>query len=449
MLVARNQRPLLKVSGVSWLFVAAVMFCSLPRPARGRVFTQKIWEVSQFPVIGSAMTKPSGWTAKSGLYFVLFFGAVNLFADFAYEGARSVGGPFLAMLGASGLIAAMVGGFGELVGYTLRLVSGRWADRSRAYWPITLLGYALQMMVIPLLALAGSWQAAALLMVVERMGKAIRNPPRDVMLSQAGEIMGRGWAFGVNEALDQLGAFLGPIAVAAVYVVRHDYRIAFAWLAVPAVTVLLLVVIACLRFPRAGDVAHIPDEDSGSSYPPVFWWYAAGSALVAFGFADYALIAFHFAKSHVLPAQTIPIVYAFAMLAGGVGSLLFGKLYDRYGLKILLPVTVIGAFFAPLAFLGGYGGAVLGMLLWGLGLSVHESVIPAAVAAMIPVSRRAGAYGMFTTLFGVAWFVGSAIEGALYDRSIVALVIVAFGAQLLALWPIGMAIKLSRGQMAS
>ena len=162
-------------------------------------------------------SKPAGLTAKAGLYFVLLFGAVNLFADFSYEGARSVSGPFLALLGASGFVAGTVGGLGELVGYALRLVSGRWADRSHRYWLITGLGYLVQMTVIPLLALAASWQAAAALMVFERMGKAIRNPPRDVMLSEAGRHMGVGWAFGINEALDQLGAFLGPLAVAVIY----------------------------------------------------------------------------------------------------------------------------------------------------------------------------------------------------------------------------------------
>ncbi|HUE64573.1 MAG TPA: MFS transporter [Rhizomicrobium sp.] len=383
----------------------------------------------------------TSWTARTGLCFVLLFGAVNLFADFAYEGARSVGGPFLATLGASGLVAGLVGGGGEFIGYALRLVSGRWADRSGRYWLITLLGYLVQMVAVPMLALAGSWQAAAALMVAERLGKAIRNPPRDVMLSQAGEVIGRGWAFGVNEALDQLGAFAGPIMVAAVYAARKEYTSAFAWLAVPAAMVLLLVVTARFTFPRAGVIARSTDAQKVRGYPEVFWWYAAASGLVAFGFADYALIAFHFARAGVMPAVAVPVVYAFGMLAGGAGSLLFGKLYDHIGLKVLVPVTVAGAFFAPLVFLGGYGMAVFGVMLWGLAEGVHESVMPAAVAAMIPAERRAGAYGLFTTIFGLAWFLGSAIEGALYDQAIVALVAVAMAAQLLALWPLLVAVK--------
>ena len=383
----------------------------------------------------------AGWTKRTALAFVLLFGAVNLFADFAYEGARSVGGPFLAGLGATGLIAGLVGGFGEFVGYALRLLSGRWADRSHRYWLITILGYLVQMIAVPALALAGSWQAAAALMVMERMGKAVRNPPRNVMLSEAGEVIGRGWAFGVNEALDQIGAFVGPMVVAAVYATRQDYSAAFAWLAVPAAVVMLLVLTARFRFPHAAEITRVAGTGDAKGYPAAFWWYAAASALVAFGFADYSLIAFHFARAGVMPAVVVPIVYAFGMLSGGAGALLLGKLYDHVGLKVLVPVTIAGAFFAPLVFLGGYAYAVFGVMLWGLASGVQESVMAAAVADMIPAQRRASAYGVFTTVFGLAWFAGSAVEGALYDRSVVALVVVAMSAQLIAVVPLLIAVK--------
>jgi len=390
------------------------------------------------------MTQSNAWTARTGLSFVLLFGAVNLFADFAYEGARSVGGPFLAVLGASGLIAGLVGGFGEFIGYGLRLISGRWADRSGRYWLITILGYLVQMIAVPALALAGSWQAAAALMVMERMGKAIRNPPRDVMLSEAGEVIGRGWAFGVNEALDQLGAFAGPLVVAAVYAERQDYAVAFAWLAIPAAAVLVLVLAARITFPKAAEIKRDEAGAERDGYPRVFWWYAAASAMLAFGFADYSLIAFHFAKGGVMPAVAVPVVYAFSMLVSGAGSLFFGKLYDHIGLKVLVPVTIVGAFFAPLVFMGGYAFAVFGVMLWGLASGVHESVMAAAVADMIPASRRAGAYGMFTTIFGVAWFAGSALQGELYDHSIMALVAVAMAVQLAAVVPFLIAVKGTR-----
>lgn len=388
------------------------------------------------------------WSAKSGFYFVLLFGAVNLFADATYEGARGVNGPFLATLGASGFIVGSVTGFGEFLGYALRLVSGRWADRSHLYWPITIGGYIVQMAAVPALALAGSWQLAALFILLERIGRATRNPPRDVMLAQAGEQIGRGWAFGVNEALDQLGAFIGPLAVAGIFAWRHNYQLAFAFLAIPAIATLLLVFSARIKFPHAGRVDRVPGPLQDRRYPRAFWWFCAGSALVGFGFADYSLIAFHLSKAQTVPHVWIPIFYALAMAAGGFGSLLMGKLFDQVGLIILVPVTVIAAAYAPLAFFGGFSMALVGSLLWGIGLGAHESVMQAAVAHMIPQERLGSAYGFFGGIFGVAWFAGSAALGALYDISIPAAVALAVITQLLAVVPLMTAVRIVRRDAA-
>ncbi len=388
------------------------------------------------------------WSAKSGFYFVVLFGAVNLFADMTYEGARSVNGPFLATLGASGFIVGSVTGFGEFLGYALRLVSGRWADRSHLYWPITIGGYIVQMVAVPALALAGSWQLAALFILLERIGRATRNPPRDVMLAQAGEQIGRGWAFGVNEALDQLGAFVGPLAVAGILFWRQNYQLAFAFLAIPAIATLLLVFGAGIKFPNAGRVEREAGPPHVGHYPLGFWWFCFGSALVGFGFADYSLIAFHMSKTQAVPHGWIPIFYALAMAAGGLGSLLMGKLFDRAGLIVLVPVTVIAAAYAPLAFFGGFSLALVGTLLWGIGLGAHESVMQAAVARMIPRAQLGSAYGLFGAIFGIAWFAGSAAIGALYDVSIPAAVALAVIAQLLAVVPLMIAVRRVRQERA-
>lgn len=393
------------------------------------------------------MTQP-GEFGKAALYFVLLFGVVNLFADMAYEGARGVTGPFLGMLGASAFVVGSVTGFGEFLGYALRLVSGRLADRSRLYWPITLMGYVVQMASVPLLALAGSWPSAAALIFLERIGKATRNPPRNVMLSQAGRQMGLGWAFGINEGLDQLGALLGPLAVAGLLAWRHSYSLAFAALGIPAFMTLLLVAIARMRFPYAGRIERrreAPVADVGH-YPPAFWWYCLGAGLVGFGFADYSLVAFHFSRAHVVPGPWIPIFYAIAMGAGGLGSLLLGKLFDRHGLMVLIPVTLIVAAYAPLAFLGGFGLALAGALLWGIGLGAHESVMEAAVADMVAPERLGSAYGLFGVVFGAAWFAGSATLGALYDHSVLAATLVAAASQLCALAPLMIAARMGRGE---
>jgi|SRR5579872_404342 len=381
------------------------------------------------------------WSARSGLAFVLLFGAVNLFADMTYEGARSVTGPYLGMLGASGFVVGAVTGFGEFLGYALRLVSGRWADASRLYWPITILGYIVQMVAVPLLALSGSWPAAAVLILLERIGRATRNPPRDVMLAEAGEEMGRGWAFGVNEAMDQCGALIGPLAVAGIMAWKGNFQLAFAFLALPAIVTLLLVLGARFTFPDAGRIEKEPQSAQLGRYPTSYWWYCLGAGLVGFGFADYSLIGFHLSKTHIVTNDWIPLFYAFAMGAGGLGSLIIGKLFDRLGLFVLLPVTVVVAVYAPLAFFGGFTLSLIGALLWGIGLGAHESAMQAAVAQMIPRERLGSAYGVFGAIFGVAWFIGSAALGALYDVSIGATVALAIAAQLLAVVPIAIAAR--------
>ena len=377
------------------------------------------------------MTADSRSTA---VRFVVLVGVMSFFADFTYEGARSVSGPYLAVLGASGTIVGIVAGAGELAGYGLRLVSGRLADRTNAFWPIAIVGYVVQMLAVPCLALTGSWQAASALLILERVGKAIRNPPRDVLLSHAGEqIGGIGWAFGLHEALDQFGALFGPLLVAAVLAGTQRYHRAFATLAFPAMATLTVLTIARLTFPRPPHLHHDPEPVAARGLPRVFFVYLTGAALVAAGFADFALVAFHFERTRVISATQVPLFYAAAMGASGIGSLVFGRLFDRRGLGVLVPLTVGSALFAPLVFLGGRGAALAGCVLWGIGMGVHEALIPAAVAPLVGRAHRASAYGLFTAVYGVAWFAGSALMGVLYDRSIAITVAFCVALQLAAL----------------
>jgi predicted MFS family arabinose efflux permease len=381
--------------------------------------------------------------AKSGLLFVVAFGIVSLFADMTYEGMRAISGPFLLSLGASGFAVGVIGGTSGLAGYALRLVSGRAADATHLYWPITLAGYLVQMVSVPMLALAGNWQVAALLIVLERAGKAIRNPPRDVMLSRAGEHIGQGWAFGLHEALDQTGAMIGPLAAALVLAMRHDYRLAFAWLAVPAAITLLLVVGVRFSYPKAGHI--LPGEKQEvASTSPAFSAYCVAVALMGFGFADYSLIAFHFAREGAVSATWIPIFYAVAMGTAGAASLVFGRWYDRRGLSVLTPAIFAGVLVAPLCFFGGFWVALAGTALWGVALGVHESIMSAAIADMVPLQSRARAYGLFTAIFGIAWFLGSSVLGFLYDKSLPALAGLSVAVTLAALAPLQIAIRAGR-----
>ena len=361
--------------------------------------------------------------SSPALKFVLMVGIMSFFADFTYEGSRSITGPFLGMLGAGAFTISVISGAGEFIGYNIRLFSGRGADRTGRYWPITIGGYVLQMSVVPLLALAGNWQVAALLIIAERIGKGIRNPPRDAMLSHAAKDIGYGWAFGVHEALDQFGALFGPLLVALILATgHHDYKVAFAVLAVPAVIMLSLLAVARLLYPRPQDLVAKPAQVTGEGLPRVFWIYAGGAALAAAGFADFPLIAYHFTRAGTVSPALSPVFYAIAMAVSGSGSLILGRAFDRAGIGVLVPLTIVAAAYAPLAFLGGFWAILVGVSLWGLGMGVQESLIPAAVAPMVSPDRRAFAYGLFTGIYGTAWVLGSIVIGILVSVSLTGLV---------------------------
>jgi MFS family permease len=376
------------------------------------------------------MASSSNLSKQSALKFVVIIGVVSLFADMTYEGARSITGPYLAFLGASGTIVGIVAGFGELIGYGLRLVSGYISDRTGRYWPITLVGYVINMLAVPLLALAGSWPLAALLMIAERAGKAIRNPPRDAMLSHATHEMGRGWGFGIHEALDQIGAVLGPLIVTAVLYFKGSYQTGFAVLLVPALLALSVLLAARLLYPHPRDLETILPELETKGFSRKFWLYLVAASLVGAGYIDFPLIAYHFEKASVVSDNWIPVFYAVAMGVDALAALLFGYLFDRIGFSILITVSFVSAFFAPLVLLGGFYLALVGMGLWGVGMGAQESIMRAAIAEMVPINRRASAYGIFNAGYGLLWFLGSALMGFLYDVSIPYLILFSVAAQL-------------------
>jgi MFS family permease len=373
-------------------------------------------------------------TASPAVKFVVMVGVMSFFADFTYEGSRSITGPYLGLLGAGAFTISVVSGAGEFIGYNIRMFSGRGADRTGRYWPITIGGYLLQMSVVPLLALAGNWQVAAVLIIAERIGKGIRNPPRDAMLSHAAADIGYGRAFGIHEALDQFGALFGPLLVAVVLAVsHHDYTVAFASLAVPAVIMLSLLAVARLVYPRPQDLAAGPARVTTEGLPRVFWVYLGGAALAAAGFADFPLIAYHFQRAGTVSATLTPVFYAVAMAVSGAGSLALGRVFDRAGIGVLVPLTIVAAAYAPLAFLGGFWAVLVGVSLWGLGMGVQESLIPAAVAPMVPPDRRASAYGLFTGVYGTAWVLGSIVIGILVSVSVGGLVAFCVASELAAI----------------
>jgi len=371
---------------------------------------------------------------QSAIRFIVAIGTISLFADVTYEGARSINGPFLGTLGASAAAIGITAGAGELIGYVLRLFSGAAADRTQRYWSFTIIGYCINLLAVPLMALANHWGIAAALIIAERAGKAIRTPARDVMLSQASKIVGRGWGFGLHEFMDQFGAFLGPLMVALVLKQTGHYSSAYALLAIPAGLALASMFTAIKFYPDSSRFEETKTPDVAvKKLPRAFWIYVIAAGLVATGVVDYPLIAFHFQRTSLVSPATIPVFYAIAMGVEGLMALLFGKLFDRIGTGALIVGVLLSAASTPLVFFGSLYVALAGMALWGAGMGAQQTTLRARIADLVPAAKRGSAYGIFNTVFGILWFAGSSAIGILYGRSLIAAVVFAAAAQLAAI----------------
>ena len=372
--------------------------------------------------------------SKSALQFVLIVGIVNFFADFTYEGARGIVGPFLGSLGASAAIIGFVAGIGELMGYGLRSVSGYFADKSHRHWAFASVGYTINMLAVPALALTGQWPVASGLVITERVGRGIRKPTVEAMLSFAGKSIGAGWVFGLNEALDQAGATIGPLLMALILYLHGEFRLGFGVLLIPALCCLVTLISARLLHPRPHELEEGAEHTLVATHlTRAYWIYLAAGGLIAAGFADFALIGFHFHKANVVSADLIPVFYSVAMASSALASIPLGRLFDRFGAKISVFAFPISAAAAPLVFLGTSTVALIGMIVWGIGMSAQGSLFQAMLTGVIPAQKRSTAFGLFDTGYGIAWFVGSAAMGLLYDKSLMALALFSMILQLSAI----------------
>jgi MFS family permease len=360
----------------------------------------------------------------SPMRFVIAFGLISALGDFVYEGARSITGPFLATLGASAALVGFITGAGEAVALVFRFWTGRIADRSEKHWTQSILGYAMTFVSVPLMAVAQNIWPASILVITERFGKAVRTPARDTMLAQASVEIGRGKAFSYHEALDQSGAFVGPLVVAAAIALGGGYRWGFGILAIPAIAAMVVIFRVRSAVPAPAAYEHAvdpprPDEHlEPSKLPARFWWYAGYTAMSMLGFATFAVLAYHLQVQHVVKEAVIPIVYAVAMGAAALGALVSGRLYDAIGLRGLVVIPFFTAIVPFLSFSTTPALVWIGAAVWGVGLGMHESTQRAAVADIVPRIRRGSGYGTFTAIYGLAWMAGGTLIGALYGHSV-------------------------------
>jgi len=373
--------------------------------------------------------------------FVVAMGFVSMLADVAYEGSRAITGPFLASLGVSAVAVGAITGVGEAIGFAGRLGSGPLADKTRAYWPLLIVGYAMTVVAVPFLGITKVVWIVATLIFIERAGKAVRRPAKDVILSHATSAIGRGRGFAVHEALDQFGAVLGPLAVAGVFHLTHNYAPTFAMLAIPGFVVMVLLLRLRGRVrdpstyeedPSAGPAGSRSTSGAASARPPLgrpFWWYLSFATVTTIGYSTFGVVGFHLVRSGLASPAEVAVIYAAAMVVDALAALAVGALFDRVGKRVLLAIPLLAAAIPPLAFSRNLAPAITGVLIWGAVMGIQESVLRAAVADLIPSARRGTAYGIFAAAIGAAALVGGVLTGALYETSLPLLVAVVAGIQ--------------------
>ncbi|MCX5694229.1 MAG: MFS transporter [Candidatus Omnitrophica bacterium] len=386
---------------------------------------------------------------KSAYKLIFLFGLVSLFGDMVYEGARSVNGPYLKTLGANAAIVGLVAGLAEFLGYAVRLFSGYFADKTKAYWLFTFLGYGL-LVSVPLLALTGIWQVAVVFIVLERLGKAIRSPAKDTILSQATKQVGTGFGFAIAEVLDQIGAISGPLIFTILFVVIGkgdrslvDYQHGYTLLWVPLALVLFCIFFAWRAVPNPEVL-----ENSPSTHPEpdklskIFWIYTIFTFITTLGFANFALVGFHLKAKHVLTDAQIPLFYALAMGVDAVAAMAIGKTYDIFktkrgnekaGLITLIAIPAFSLFIPGLVFSTKFFLVLIGVIIWGIVMGCHETVMKSAIADLTSLKKRGTGYGIFNAAYGLAIFIGSALTGFLYEYSISTVIIASVLIEIIAL----------------
>ena len=383
--------------------------------------------------------KKSKKALSGALAFITLMCIVSLFSDMTHEGARSILGEYLNLTGASAATIGFVSGVGELCGYSLRLLSGFVADKTKKYWTLIIAGYTMQVLAIPLLAFVpeNGWIIACGLVIMERVGKAVKKPAKNTLVSFAASEIGTGKGFAYQEFLDQLGAFLGPVILFVISLVKgtgalfSTYRTCFFILGIPAMITIALVIISKNRYPHPEMFEKEVDESTEFKMEKPFAIYMTAICLYAFGFADFTMITLHAAKTEAFPAASLSLLYALAMAVDAFAALFFGWLFDKIGLKAMVPATVCSAFFACFIFLTDNPASIIvGIVLWGIGMGAEDSIMKAAISKIVPRNMRSTGYGIFETGYGIAWFLGSWLLGALYDFNPVCLVAVSVAAQL-------------------
>ena len=378
---------------------------------------------------------------------VFAFGLVSLAADMVYEGMRAMAGPLLGDLGASALTVGLVTGAGEGIALMLRLVTGAWADQGQNHWRLTVIGYAITAVCVPLLAVtpflgAAGLATAAALILLERTGKAVRSPAKSALLARMATETGRGKGFGVHKAMDQVGAFSGPLLLSGMAALTGVLWPGFAILAIPGALSLLLLAQLRRHAPIVEEENDAPPPSKGvlaglraaigTELPGAFHVFSLATAFMTAGLMTFGVISFRLVDRDIVSAAVVPLVYAAAMAIEAVGALVTGQLFDRWGGGVLLAVPALVAGVPLLVFADTVWVVFAGIAVWGVATAIQDSTVKAYVADLVPNARRATAYGVFAAVQGLGALGGGALAGALVEHHLSVLATVVAAMQVIA-----------------
>lgn len=351
-------------------------------------------------------------TQKNAFSLIFLFGLISLFGDIIYEGVRSITAPFLSSLGATAIIIGFFSGLGEFLTHSLRFFSGYISDRKKIYWLFIILGYGL-ICSLPFLAWIGSWKIAVSLLLLERIGKAIRTPARDTLISFAGKNLGVGKSFGIHELFDQIGAILGPLIFLFVLSRFKSYSLGFKLMWFPYFLLIIILIAARKQY----NIKIEKEIKRRSDFITLeFLLYLIFVFLSLAGLVNFQLISYHLKIKEIVDVSKIPVFYLLAMGIDGIVAFFIGNLYDRIKFKTLILVPVITILISFFSFSKSVIFSIIGVLLLGMVIGFHETVLRAAVADIASAGKRGFAYGIFSSIYGFSIFVSGWIIGFLYEK---------------------------------
>ncbi|MCM8817960.1 MAG: MFS transporter [Candidatus Omnitrophica bacterium] len=354
---------------------------------------------------------------KEAISTIIFFGIVSLFGDIIYEGIRSINGPFLYSLGASALIVGFFSGFGEFLTYILRFLSGYFIDKKRNYWLFTITGYFL-ICSLPLLAYVKIWQIAIFLFLVERIGKGIRTPARDTLISFAGKNIGYGKSFGIHELLDQIGAVLGPLIFYFILSKYKNYSIAFKLMWIPFIFLIASLILAKKNYKIIIEKNNYEMQRTKVKLNKSFVLYILFILFSVAGVINFPIISYHFAIKGNMGLSEIPILYMIAMGIDGIVSFFIGDLYDRVRFKTLYFIPFLTVLLSVFVLSLNFYFLLMGIIIYGIIIGCHETILRATIAEIIPFEKRGFAYGVFNSIYGFGFFIGGWLIGFLYEKNL-------------------------------